>query len=979
MNIKNFLLAGLLLCAASSPTFAQKADWKEASAAGYKYKYLANDPTKTRFYTLPNGLTVILSKNNKEPRVQTYIAVKAGSKTDPATNTGLAHYLEHMLFKGTDKYGTLDWAKEKPYLDMIDALYEQYNSTKDEEKRKNIYKQIDSVSGIAAQYAIANEYDKLMAGMGTKGTNAWTSFEETVYTEDVPSNAINKYLAVQGERFRNPILRIFHTELEAVYEEKNRGLDNDGRKQFEAMFAGLFKNHNYGLQTTIGTVEHLKNPSLVEIRKYFNYYYVPNNMGIVMVGDFNPDEVIKQIDKDFAYMKPKEVKPYTFKDEAPITAPINIDVFGPEAENIMMGYRLPGANHPDAKILELVGSILTNGSAGLMDINLVLEQKLLGAYAFPYVLKDYSMLMLQGRPIAGQSLEDVKQLMLGQIEKLKKGEFSEELVTAIINNEKKGLIETFENYSATANDLVGHFTTEIDWSDRVNYANILSNITKQDIVTFANKYFGDNYVVVNKKQGEDKSIAKVEKPTITPVPINREAQSDFAKYVQSIPENTIEPKWLDYNKDIQKAKVAGFEYLGVENKDNDLFRLYYRFETGTWNNKLLSLAADYMNYIGTKDMSAAKFNQEMYNLAATFSVSAGTENTNIYIDGLYENFDKTVALVEHLLNGLVADESALEAYRARLFKARENNKKNKGMIMRGLQNYAQYGPNNPFNNTLTDEELKNLKASDLVNVIKDLISRKHDIVYYGPNKMTTVANQVAKIHKGAAGGNKDISNTTAHKFKQIDQTNNSVLFANYDMVQAEVAWLRNTEKYNSEIVPTVSLFNEYFGGGMGSIVFQTIRESKALAYSTYSYFGLASNKDYRNTIVSYVGTQSDKLKEAVAAMNELLTDLPKSEKALETAKDNLRKSLATQRITQESIVFNYLNAKKMGRDYDIRKNVYNSIGTLSFQDLQAFHAKEMKNKKYTYTILANESNLDMNALNQIGEFKKLNLTEIFGY
>lgn len=977
MNFKKLAIAGFLFCAATLPVFAQNANWKEATSGGYKYKYLPNDPTNSRFYKLKNGLTVILSKNDKEPRVQTYIAVKAGSKTDPATHTGLAHYLEHMLFKGTDKFGSLDWSKEKVYLDIIDGLYEKYNSTKDENKRKEIYKQIDSVSGIAAKYAIANEYDKLMASMGAKGTNAWTSFEETVYTEDVPANAMNKYLAVQSERFRNPILRIFHTELEAVYEEKNRGLDNDGRKQFEAMFAGLFKNHNYGLQTTIGTVEHLKNPSLVEIRKYFHNYYVPNNMGIIMVGDINPDELIKQIDKEFAYMKPKEIKPYTYKPEAPITQPINLEVFGPEAENIMLGYRLPGANHPDAKILELVGKILTNGSAGLMDLNLILEQKLLGAYAFPYVLKDYSMLILQGRPVQGQSLDQVKNLMIGEIEKLKKGDFSEELLKAIINNEKKSLIETFESYSATASDLVSHFTSEMDWSDRVEYTNILSKITKKDIVAFANKYFNNNYVAVAKKQGEDKSIVKVDKPTITPVTINREAQSDFFKYVNNIPENTVTPQWLNFEKDIDRTNKDGFEFLAVENKDNDLFRLYYRFETGTWNNKLLSLAADYINYIGTNDMTAAEFSNEMYNLAAVFSVSASTEHTNIYIDGLYENFDKTIALVEKFLKGIVADEDALNAYKSRLIKSRENNKNNKSMIMRGLQNYAMYGPNNPFNNTLTDEELKNLKAKDLVNVISDLLAYKHKIIYYGPKNINTVAPKITAVHKAPSDGFKEIGNQKT--YTQIDQNANTILFTHYDMVQAEVGWLRNADKYDTKLLPTVRLFNEYFGGGMGSIVFQTIRESKALAYSTYSYFSTANNKDARNSIVAYVGTQSDKLSEAVGAMNELMTDLPQSDKAIETAKDNLRKSLATERITQESIIFNYLSNQKMGRDYDVRKNIYDGIQNMNYNSLKEFHANQFKNKNYTYTILANKNNLDFNVLNKLGTVKELSLKELFGY
>jgi predicted Zn-dependent peptidase len=312
------LNTALILCFSASAQFA----WKQASSNGYTYKFVSNDPMNIRYYTLANGLTVILSANKEKPRLQTLIATKAGSKSDPSDHTGLAHYLEHMLFKGTDKYGSNDWANESKYLDMIDNLYEQYNSTKDEAQRKSIYHNIDSVSGIAAKYAIANEYDKMMTSIGAQGTNAFTSFEQTVYVNDIPSNSIDKWLAIEAERFRKPVFRIFHTELEAVYEEKNRGLDNDGDKVFETLFASLFKKHNYGIQTTIGTIEHLKNPSLKAIREYFYNNYVPNNMAVIMVGDINPDEIIAKIDKSFGYMKPKPVAEYKFLPEEEIKSPI---------------------------------------------------------------------------------------------------------------------------------------------------------------------------------------------------------------------------------------------------------------------------------------------------------------------------------------------------------------------------------------------------------------------------------------------------------------------------------------------------------------------------------------------------------------------------------------------------------------------------------------------------------------------------------
>ena len=300
---KKFMLALILFVSFTSVFSQSKYEWKEAVSGGYTYKYVANDPMQARYYTLKNGLTVILSVNKDEPRLQTFIATKAGSKNDPADHTGLAHYLEHMLFKGTDQYGTKDWSQEKPLLDQIESLYEVYNHTTDVEKRKMIYHQIDSVSGKAATYSIANEYDKMMSNIGAKGTNAFTSFEQTVYVDDIPTNQIDKWLTIEAERFRNPILRLFHTELEAVYEEKNIGMDEDDTKVFETLFSSLFTNHNYGKQTTIGTIEHLKNPSLIAIKDFYNKNYIPNNMAIILAGDLDPDATIKKIDEHFSYMQ----------------------------------------------------------------------------------------------------------------------------------------------------------------------------------------------------------------------------------------------------------------------------------------------------------------------------------------------------------------------------------------------------------------------------------------------------------------------------------------------------------------------------------------------------------------------------------------------------------------------------------------------------------------------------------------------------
>ena len=355
--------------------------WQQSTSGGYTYKYVTGDPMNARFYTLKNGLTVILSPDRSEPRISVRISVRTGSNNDPHDQTGLAHYLEHLLFKGTDKYGTLNWQREEPLLNQISKSYEEYNTVSDPKRRSEIYTRIDKTSNDAARFSIAGEYDNLMAFLGSQVTNAYTSFEETVYMEDIPSNVLDPFLLVQAERFRNPVIRLFHTELETVYEEKNRSLDNDNDKVQNAIFSTLFPTHNYGLQTTIGTVEHLKNPSIKAIKEYYKRYYVPNNIAIAMSGDIDPDDVIGKIDRYFSYMKPAPVKEYLGPVEAPVNGPFIKEVFGPSAESVSIAFRSAKSGSKDAMITELVSAILSNGKAGLVDINLNKQQKVLEASA----------------------------------------------------------------------------------------------------------------------------------------------------------------------------------------------------------------------------------------------------------------------------------------------------------------------------------------------------------------------------------------------------------------------------------------------------------------------------------------------------------------------------------------------------------------------------------------------------------------------
>ncbi len=951
---------------------------KKSPDGKYTYTVVANDPMKVRTYVLGNGLTVMMAVNKKQPRIQTYIATKAGSKNDPADNTGLAHYLEHMLFKGTDKYGTKDWAKEKVQLDKIDVLYEQYNKTTDEAKRKQIYHLIDSVSGVASSFAIANEYDKLMQGIGAQGTNAFTSLEQTVYVNDIPENNFNKWVEIEAERFRNPILRLFHTELEAVYEEKNISLDNDGRKVFEAMMTSLFKNHSYGTQTTIGTVDHLKNPSLVKIRNYYNTYYVPNNMAIVLSGDFDADEAIKTIDANFSYMQNKSVPAFTFKPETEQTAPDVVTVFGPDAENLMIGYRMPGVGTKESRMLQLVDMLLSNAKAGLIDLNLNKKQAVLGASSSVWGNKDYSIAFLTGKPKKDQTLEEVKDLLLAQIEKVKAGDFDENTLKAIIANMKVYKIQERESNDGRAGIMLDAFTSNRNWAEVVAELDEMEKITKAELVAFAKTYYANNYVIVYKKVGEDKSIVKINKPEITPVDVNRDDVSPFVKQILETPSPKIAPKFIDFNKDMTFGKTGYAPIHYVQNTDNELFQLYYVLDMGKFNDLKLPMAVNLLQYLGTDKYTADQISQEFFKLACDFSVNVGNEQVYVSLKGLNQNFVPALKLFEHLLANAKPDQTALNTLVERTLKGREDNKKNKGLIFRAaLQNYAMFGTKNPFKHELTTDQLKALTAVELTGYLKQLTSYQHKIWYFGPLPIASLTQTLNKEHKM---NKTPLPYPAQVEFVRTETNENKVLFVDYKMVQAEIMWMnRSTTGFDAAKAPVVTMFNEYFGGGMSSIVFQTIRESKALAYSTYSRYNTPSKQKDPYYIVAYVGTQADKFNDAVPAMNELLNKMPRTDNGFESAKNSILNAIETERTNDANIIFAYAAAQKLGLNYDLNKDIYQKVPQLTYTDIENFQINNYSNKPFTYCIMGSQDKLKTADLEKLGKVQVLTLEEIFGY
>ncbi|WP_223649074.1 M16 family metallopeptidase [Hymenobacter psoromatis] len=998
-------------CQSSKPAATAAATTQEAIAPAaakikeYRYETAPNDPLGVRVYKLDNGLTVYLSDYKNAPRIQTYLAVRAGSKNDPATATGLAHYLEHMVFKGTSRLGTKDWSKEKPELDKIEALYEVYRGERDDPAaRKRTYHQIDSISGVAARYAVPNEYDKLMGSIGSKNSNAHTSNEETVYQEDIPSNQLEKWAAVQSERLKEMVPRLFHTELEAVYEEKNRGLDSDFNKEFETLNASLYPTHPYGTQTTIGTIEHLQNPSITEIKKYFGEYYVPNNMALCLSGDLDYDQTIRLIDQYFGELQSKPVPAFISPVEKPITAPIVKEVLGPQAENVMLGYRLPGKATRDGLRLRMLDKILTNGQAGLFDLDLNQQQKVLQAQTFADLNDDYSTHVLYGTPRQGQKLEEVQKLMLAEVDKVKRGDFPDWLIPAIVNNEQLTRTKSYERNDARAAAMYESFIERVSWADYLKQDEDFATITKEEIIQFANDNYGPDYVAVFKRTGEDPNKVKVVKPAITPVPANRDAASAFYTEVSKLPSTDLQPVFVDYKKDIQTAEIKpGLPLYYTKNTENGLFSLFYAIDLGTNNNPLLDVATDYLQYLGTGQYTAAQLQQEFYKLGCSFAISSTQDRVLISLSGLDTNLEPALKLFEQVLNNPRPDAAALKNQVAGILKQRQDAKLSKGVILnQAMLNYAKYGSRNPFTNIVPEAQLKALKPTQLTSLLKSLPTYQHRVLYYGPRDITKVT--IGAENKRGGGkslptpptpsGGWGILETiwmehktpatlkpdpAAKDFAEQPLKEKKVYWVDYKMVQAEILFLTKGDIYNKAMAPTVALYNEYFGGGMGSIVFQDLRESKALAYSAMSRYANADKTGRSNYVISYIGTQSDKLPEAMSGMENLLTDMPLADANLVIAKQSIRNSIATDRITHEGVLLSYERARRLGLDYDVRRDVYDQTQNMTFAELQKFQQDKIKGQNQVILVIGSKGRLNFNALAKYGIVQQLTLKEIFGY
>ena len=951
-----------------------------SSCSEYSYEKVKGDPLGTRIYTLDNGLKVYLSVNKEQPRIQTIISVRVGGKNDPAETTGLAHYFEHLMFKGTDKFGTSDYEAEKPLLDQIEALFEQYRVTTNERQRKAIYAQIDELSQQASKFSIPNEYDKLIQSIGGDGCNAWTSYDETSYMSEIPSNQVENWAKIESERFKNAVIRGFHTELETVYEEYNMSLTRDNNKVIQQFLGLMMPNHPYGQHTVLGKQEHLKNPSITNIKNYYKTYYVPNNMAVCLSGDFNPDEVIKIVDAYFGDMVPNENLPQNVVGEiSPVTEPRKADVWGLESETYFAGWLTGSATSADALMLELAASVLSNGNSGIIDQNIMQTQKALYAAASADQLSDAGLLMLFGMPKAGQTLEQVEALLLEQVEALKRGEFDESILNAIIANYKRHLMESYESNFDRCYAMALSFINGKKWEDEVSKLDVVSKITKEDVVAWANKTFtADALVTVYKRQGEDKNQKKIDKPQITPIATNRDNQSEFLKAIAGSKVTPIAPRFTDYKRDMDILTLDnGIEVLYKQNELNERFELIYLYDFGTEKDPALSVAREYLSMLGTENKSLAQIMSEQYEIACDVSFSPAKNNFYVSISGIGEHMPAAMALAEDYIANVKGDEAVLAEVKNDIIKERANNKTNQRANYNALQRYVLYGAEYVDRTTLSNDELMALQSEELLDKIRGLKNYQHRILYYGPLSKRELTKQLEKNHSVAD----ELIPVEYQTTPTLPVTEPKVVFAQYDAKQIYyMQYTCGSDMFDVDLDPSVRLYNEYFSGGMNAIVFQEMREARGLAYSSYAYLGQGNTCNEPYYFYAFIATQNDKMQQAIEAFDSIIENMPQSEAAFELTKQGILTGMATGRTTKMDVIWKYLGDMRFGiTDFNRTEAVYNAIQSMTLEDVVEFQQSHIKGRDYVYCILGDKNDVDMKYLKSLGGVEFVTPTQIFGY
>lgn len=933
-----------------------------------------NDLLKVETYKLDNGLTVFLNEDPTANKVFGAVMVNAGAKNESPNATGMAHYLEHMLFKGTETIGTSNYQLEKPHLDSINALYEKLGKTDAEEKRVNIQKLINEQALKASKYGLPNEFDKLLKSIGSTGVNAFTSSDMTFYHNSFPAHEITKWLDIYAHRFQNPVFRSFQSELEVVYEEKNRATDNMENRVFEEMNKQLFPNIPQGQWSVLGKTEHLKNPPLNKMYEFFHKNYVANNMALILSGNFSSEQVKPIIKLKFEQLKTAELQKLELPKLEAFDGKKIVKKRMTPVKVGFLGYQTAAQNHPDRLALDVCEYLLTNNSqTGFID-KLQLNNEMMYCGAFSLNYNDVGGFAIFYVPkILRQSLKNATSKAMSAIDNLKQGKFTDDMLLSAKNELNKHFKMRLENLRNRGTMIGTAFNQGVSWDDYLGYPEKINTISREEVIRVANKYFSENHLEFISKTGFPKN-PKLDKPSYKAVKTDQNAVSDYAKHFEQLPSIAFKPRFLDFDKDIeQKTLEGGHQVWASRNPINDLFYLQIRFKTGKIKNPDLETAVKLINYSGAEKYSLSEIKQLYANLGCSYYFESSNNYVTIKLDGNDESLEKCLALTNLLLQNPIANENSKKILLNEIKTDIKINKNDPNYLGRALYSYGIYGKRSTYLKRNSLSEIEKMSIEKMLGNYKDVVSNYQAEIIYTGNKPIGEFSEL--LSKNLSLSKKEKADD--YIFRDSEQRTKNIIYLVNDKkaIQSQIYFFVEGEIPKTEQFASIKAFTEYFGGGFSGLVMQEIREYRSLAYATYGAYQTMPLANKNGRLVGYIGCQADKSTEAVATMFDLITKMPIKEGRMETLKKNLQLKVITNFPDSKQIPFSVLDYQRLGFKEDPYKAAYKQYPNLKMDDIVDFYKQTIQNKPIVITIYGDKKRMDLKKLSQFGEIIELQLKD----
>ena len=934
---------------------------------------------KVKEYRLENGLTVWLNEDHSQPKVFGAVVVKAGAKDCP--DTGIAHYFEHMMFKGTDRIGTLDYESEKVLLDSIAMKYDELAMTEDTAARARLQKEINELSIRSSEYVIPNEFNRLINRFGGSGLNAATSYDATIYFNTFSPQYMVQWAEINSERLINPVFRLFQSELETVYEEKNMYGDFIGGQVMDTLMARYFGPHPYAYPI-IGSTKNLKNPRLTEMHKFFEDYYVASNMALILSGDFDAQQVMPILEKAFSRIRsgnaPKQEKvmlpPFNGRETMKVKFPI------PFIKAMGLGFRGVSANHEDQVALNIAVNLLNNANGtGYLD-KLMVEHKLMGALAINESMNEAGILAVAIMPkLLIQSYSSAEKMVWDEINRVKNGDFSDEMFNSLKLEQKRQYASSLENIDSRATIMMNLFSQGKSWNDYLNEVARIESITKEDVVRVAQKYFSNNYLCVTKSTGKYPKD-NLPKPAFSPVvPRNADASSSYAKQLEKIPEQQVAPRIIDFEKDVKTSKLTPLVTLyTTPNPLNDIFTLNISYGIGALEQPELMQLTNYLQLLGTESLSFEQFRSRLQSIGRTLAFDVTPDAFVMKVTGFDNHIDETMELVGDFIRHAKADDKKLrqivddaKVSEKAFFKSGDN-------VASALLEQVKYGDQSRYLRKLSLSQIKKLKGKDMLAIYDKVRSVQCDLHYCGTlpvEKVIGTIRQHLPLERTTVASNSPYY----RELKQYDRP--TVFFIDMpDMAQSIVYGYVKGDPVDDKASRHASqLFSVYFGGDMSSLMFQEIREFRSFAYRTSGRYQLPNHahKGTAGSFTAMLSTQSDKTLDALGVLDSLIREMPLKPERMEAVKQTLVNRINNDYPPFRNLSEKVASARMEGFDRDPAEEFLRDIATMDMQDISRFYQEQISGRPVVYVITGNRKHIDMKKLAEYGTIIKVKKKGIY--